>query len=262
MAEHDQNNDDYKFEEYDSLGSEFSEPKEENKPTTSSMLPEASPKDVRRNALIVLGLVIFGYLLYKIMGNLFFTKVAPVKPSIPPVTQVAPQPQPIQQPVVPVVQPQPQPDNSAAFNDIKQKVAAIEVSQQSTKSDLSNVSGQVSSMTATINTLNTQIDKLNQTIADLSNQVSKQSMEINELVAKKKPKPVKRILKAAAPINRYHIQAIIPGRAWLIATNGSTLTVREGSTIAGYGVVKLIDAIQGRVLTSSGRVIKFSQTDS
>jgi intracellular multiplication protein IcmG len=260
MAEHDQNNDDYKFEEYDSLGNEFSEPKEETTPAATSRLPDASPTDVRRNALIVLGLVIFGYLLYKIIGNLFFTKVEPVKPSIPPVTQVAPQPQPIQQPVVPVIQPQP--DNTAAFNDIKQKVAAIEVSQQSTKTDLSNVSGQVSSMSATINTLNSQIDKLNQTIADLSNQVSKQSMEINELIAKKKPKPVKRVFKASAPINRYHIQAIIPGRAWLIATNGSTLTVREGSTIAGYGVVKLIDAIQGRVLTSSGRVIKFSQTDS
>ncbi|HAF87135.1 MAG TPA: type IV secretion protein IcmG, partial [Legionellales bacterium] len=60
----------------------------------------------------------------------------------------------------------------------------------------------------------------------------------------------------------YYIKAVIPGRAWLIAANGSTLTVSEGTNIKGYGMVKLIDSTQGRILTSSGRVIRFSQQDS
>ena len=60
----------------------------------------------------------------------------------------------------------------------------------------------------------------------------------------------------------YYIQAVIPGRAWLIATNGSTLTVREGSTIPGYGIVRKIDPNLGKVFMSTGKVIRFSQLDS
>ncbi|MBA3536672.1 MAG: type IV secretion protein IcmG, partial [Tatlockia sp.] len=87
--------------------------------------------------------------------------------------------------------------------------------------------------------------------------------EIVLLTEKAKPKPVRRrLIVKSAPRLMYFIQAIIPGRAWLIATNGSTITVREGTRIAGWGVVKLIDPIQGRVLTSSGRIIRFSQRDS
>jgi len=32
--------------------------------------------------------------------------------------------------------------------------------------------------------------------------------------------------------------------------------------IPGYGAVKLVDPAQGQVLTSTGKVIKFSQLDS
>jgi intracellular multiplication protein IcmG len=62
--------------------------------------------------------------------------------------------------------------------------------------------------------------------------------------------------------SRYNIQAVIPGRAWLIATNGATLTVSQGTAIPGYGIVKLIDPVQGKVTTSSGQIIRFSQEDS
>ena len=58
------------------------------------------------------------------------------------------------------------------------------------------------------------------------------------------------------------MQAVIPGRAWLIANNGSTITVREGTPIPGYGIAKIIDPIKGRVMTSSGKEIRFSQDDS
>ena len=77
--------------------------------------------------------------------------------------------------------------------------------------------------------------------------------------------PPKAMAKARGPVAKpmnYYVQAVIPGRAWLIATNGSTLTVRQGSSVRGYGVVQSIDAVQGRVNTSSGRVIRFSQDDS
>jgi len=77
----------------------------------------------------------------------------------------------------------------------------------------------------------------------------------------KKVRASKKVV-AATPPAQYFLQAIIPGRAWLISTNGDTVTVREGTRISSYGVVRFIDAKRGRVLTSSGQVIRFSQEDS
>jgi len=217
--------------------------------------------------------------MYKIIGGLFFHKKnnEETKGSIPPapVAQMAPQPQPqpLSQPqpqlqqhaVQPVIAPQPiqpvvQENNSA----LKQKVDSIESNQQNVQSQMTSVSEQVGNVNNNVNNLTAQISKLNQTIADLTNQLSRQSEEINVLMQRTKPKPIKKMVYSKQPgqANIYYINAVIPGRAWLIGTNGSTLTVREGTKISGYGIVKLIDSMEGRVLTSSGRVIRFNQDDS
>ncbi|WP_412756400.1 type IVB secretion system protein IcmG/DotF [Legionella bozemanae] len=276
MADNDQN-DEYKFAELDSL---------ENEPLESSEFDSTSspsagsgerepPKNIKRNALIAVGIIIFAMLMYKFIGGMFSKSTpTPKETETPaPIAEITPQPKeaeippaPIQQqPEVqqPVVQQTPPPmvQESAA---LQQKVASIESSQQTVQSEVSSMNQQVSNINNNVNALNAQITKLNQVISDLNNQVVKQSEVINVLIERTKPKPVKRVIhiKPASPQIIYYINAVIPGRAWLIGTNGSTLTVREGSKIAGYGVVKLIDSMQGRVLTSSGRVIRFSQEDS
>lgn len=53
---------------------------------------------------------------------------------------------------------------------------------------------------------------------------------------------------AAADIKLpYSVQAIIPGRAWLRADNGDTLTVTEGDVIKDVGQVSKIDPYNGIV---------------
>jgi intracellular multiplication protein IcmG len=267
MADNDQNNDEYKFAELDSFENESNENPEyglETPPPKSQ--GSGSRVNIKRNALIAVGIIVFVMLMYKFIGGMFSSKTPVLPPEETPIaeapitstpveTQIAPEPiqaQPIQAQI--------QENNSA----LQQKVASIEVTQQSVQSEVSSVSQQVGNVNTNVNTLGAQINKLNQTISELSNQVAKQSAEINVLMDRTKPKPVKRIVRPQQVNEQifYYINAVIPGRAWLIATNGSTLTVREGSNIAGYGVVKLIDSMQGRVLTSSGRVIRFSQEDS
>ncbi len=54
----------------------------------------------------------------------------------------------------------------------------------------------------------------------------------------------------------FTIHAIIPGRAWLRAPDGSTLTVTQGDTIPGYGKAMVIDAPSVSVVTSSGVVLR------
>lgn len=264
MADNDQNNDEYKFTELDSLDNDHMGDSDSglNSSMRSGKDSYSGKKDIKRNALIAIGLIVFALVMYKFIGSMWTKKVEPAKPVIAPITQVTPQPiQPVETTPIPVIE-QPQPIVVQADTDLKQKVAAIEISQQSVRTEVSSLGDQVGNVTNNVSNLNAQITKLNQLIGDLSNQLSKQSDEINMLRVRAQPKPTQHIVRQ--PIQRifYYIQAVIPGRAWIIGSNGSTLTVREGTKIAGYGIVKLIDSVQGRVLTSSGQVIRFSQEDS
>ncbi len=260
MADNDQNNDEYNFAELDSMDNETMADIETKETTykRTSQNPFSDRKDILRNGLIAIGLIIFAFVLYKFLGSMFTKKPEPTTPVIQPIAQ---DPQPVQTVVTPVpAQPTPV---AQVDPDLKQKVAAMDIAQQSIRTEVSSLSDQVGGVNSTINNLNTEVAKLNQVITELSNLVTKQSQEISILMVRTQPKVVK-VVKKQILVQRitYYIQAVIPGRAWLIGSNGSTLTVREGTKIAGYGVVKLIDSIQGRVLTSSGQVIKFSQEDS
>lgn len=259
MADNDQN-DEYKLEEFDSYENTPSEQSDYdlNESPAPEQMPTPPKNDVRRNALIVVGIVLFLMLLYKLLGGLISGKKPQetAKEIIPvaPVVQVPTQPQ------IPVQIPQPVP----APSELKQKISDIESKQDSVQSQIASMNNQVSDVNNNVSNLSTQIANLNQTLTNLTAQLNRQSDEINVLMQRTKPKPVKQIARSrkVSQAISYYINAVIPGRAWLIGSNGSTLTVREGSNVPGYGVVKLIDPLEGRILTSSGKTIRFSQNDS
>lgn len=259
MAEHDQDNDEYKFDEFDTMDTDSmgeDEPTLNESSSGGGALPPPPKKDVKRNALIVVGAIGVLYIIYKVFGAIYSGPKTPEKPQIPTITQAPVQPVVVATPTVqPVVAP--------VDSELKQKVADIELNEQGIKSEVGTIKDQVNTVDTNINNLNNQISKLNQAVTDLSAQVAKQSSVISVLMERAKPKPVRRVRTSVEfPTIKYNIQAVIPGRAWLIGSNGSTLTVRAGTKIRGYGVVKLIDSIQGRVITSSGRIIMFGQDDS
>lgn len=274
MAENDQN-DEYKFDEYESYDHESTDNAESGSspsPQPPGQSPKGPNKDVRRNALIAVGVIVAAMVGYKVVGGIFSGKSTTenkggnLPPS--PVTAVAPQqqiqPMPQLQPK-PIQQAAPQPTLPVAQDTaLKQQVESIATNQQNVQSQVSSMNEQVGNVYNNVNNLSAQITQLNQTITDLTSQLNKQSEVIAVLMERTKPKVVRRVLppQRYGHANIYYINAVIPGRAWLIGTNGSTLTVREGTKIAGYGVVKLIDSMEGRVLTSSGRTIRFSQDDS
>ena len=80
------------------------------------------------------------------------------------------------------------------------------------------------------------------------------------LSAQKKTRP--KIRRIPMRTMQYFIQALIPGRAWLVGENGATVTVNVGSRLPGYGIIRVIDTNLGRVATSSGKIIIYSQRDS
>lgn len=260
MADNDNNQDEYQFTELDALGNETLDDDESglNNPG-SSITAEPERKDIKRNALITVGVIVVLFVLYKLLASMFGGSAEPVQTGTAPIPKMT---TPVQTVVTPAPIEQPQQVITQTDPDLKQKVTALEVSQQGVSAQVNSLGENVGNVNNNVNNINAQLVKMNELITDLSNQLAKQSDELNRLTTHAKPKRVYRPGKAYSKPITYNIQAVIPGRAWLIGSNGSTLTVREGTKIAGYGLVKLIDSMQGRVITSSGQEIRFSQDDS
>jgi len=134
--------------------------------------------------------------------------------------------------------------------------------------NIASVSGKIDTLSAQVESLSNRNASLEQQISQLSFKLESMQNSVNKLAktieSRPQAKTVKRHYvpsKSTAPRVNYFVQAVIPGRAWLINSNGDTVTVRVGTSVSGYGVVKLIDHTKGRVLMSSGKVFQFSQTD-
>lgn len=280
MADNDLNDDEYKFDEFESIDHDMlgQSDKQSDAATDlnqTSTTPEgAVKKDVMRNAFIAISLILGVIICYKMTMSFVLdkkdNKSVVANNSELTSNQMAQTP-PAAQPVVAAMMQQPsvQPLTVASTGDntaLTRKVSDIEIAQQNIRADVGTMGQQVSDVNNNVNNLNNQIVTLNQMVNNLSNQLAKQTEELNVLMVRTQAKAVVKARRVGKKVHHqhrsYHIQALIPGRAWLIASNGSTLTVRDGTKIPGYGMVKLIDSIQGRVVTSSGKVIQFSQEDS
>lgn len=266
-------NDEYQFADLDAPNLDSTETNTANEGATfgsTAFADNAHKTNVKRNALLaVLGLVIL-VVTYPFISMMFSTKEssnitkAPKFEQSAKIAVVKTSPVPFTQPVVAT-----QPASVAApiqDSTINMKLSSLEVTQQQVQTDIARTNNQLNNMTNAMNDMMAKIAELNRTLALFTAKMDAQSREIEQLTLRVTPPKVMAhhrvgATKLAAPSLKYYIQAVIPGRAWLIANNGTTLDVREGNVIAGYGVVKLIDP-QGRVITSSGQVIQFSQQDS
>lgn len=263
MAENDKDNDEYQFSDLDALGpdsdNEVVATDEAEGPTGKPSSEEARAKLIK-NAIIAVVVIIVLIIIVKLFSAFFSGK----KPE----TKLASVPQEQAQPAVAVTPPQPPApivqQTSQGSVKITQQLTDLESNQQNMQNGISTLNSQLGGINGNLNAVSAKIAELSTIIANLSAKVEEQSREIDQLTIKrtKAVNTVHRIHHKPGMAIKYYIQAVIPGRAWLIATNGNTLTVREGSTVPGYGVIKLIDPNQGCILTSSGRMIKFSQQDS
>lgn len=264
MADKDQSNDEYQFADLDAVGSEAidspvdSEVNVEDTSVKDKGFGDLEKSSIKRNALIVIAIIVVMLLLYKFVGAFFSKKEMPESSNAPiaMTTQVPVQPSPVVQPSVSMAP-------STMDSETKEKISAITTSQQTMRSDIASIGNQLNDISGNLNTMVAKLTELNGLVLSLSAKVDAQSHEIERLMVRHVERPVRHVRRhAARQYLKYNIQAVIPGRAWLIATNGTTLTVREGTVIPGYGMVKLIDPNQGRITTSSGQIIKFSQADS
>ncbi len=264
MADKDEYNDEYQFADLDAVSA--SEEDNSGRVSPAPVVPEGelggSGKDnIKIKALIVVIIVIVAMVAYKMVGSLLSEKIPVEKASVPKMAITPPVPLHTQPPVQHIMPP-PEAALPTLDSKVTQKLSALELTQQNMQSDVSSVSNQLGGISKNVDAMVAKMAELNGVITNLSAKVDEQSHEIEKLTIRREVKRVHHVAPKGPRYPKYYIQAVIPGRAWLIATNGATLTVREGTVVAGYGMVKLIDPSQGRVVTSSGQVIRFSQEDS
>lgn len=222
---------------------------------------------ILRMALLGLGVFILILIVYRCSVDPLAVKttekISPIPAARPKVTQMV---APVVQPKVQTVTKVEDSTKTAALNQtvVQEKLNDLEKNQASLQTQVSDLSSQLASMNSSVTTMMSNFKMLNDQLAQLAVTLQNQA-KAAPVVTPRKTHPQARWDGHAAASQRavqYRLQAVIPGRAWLISSAGDTLTVREGTRIARYGVVRYIDAKRGRVLTSSGQMIQFGQNDS
>lgn len=251
------NNDEYQFSD-----SDIYTPGQTATPT-----PQAKKKwnfggdsPILRNLIILVAVVFLIVIIYKFSENWNRSKPKVALPTISTETIIAPKK--IIKPVI-TLPPPPRisqlPTAKVEISPLLDRLTTVEAVQQNNLSKLEDVSITTTKLDSNVENLESQIKQLNSLTQRLLDKINAQNMQIKRIQANQN-----RLFSAKRQANKkknfkfvYNLQAAVAGRAWLISANGSTLTISEGTKLQGYGLVKLIDPIQGKVFTSSGRTIGF-----
>jgi intracellular multiplication protein IcmG len=196
----------------------------------------------RKLVLLGIGSVVVVLLVFKVLEWFLSTP-----PSKPPASKMQTN---VQQPVIqPVSAPVPQ-ENARINNLVTDKYSE----------NLEHLQEKVTQLESNLVDANTQLAAMNQTVQALSQQLQQQQAQLAKPTKPAKPvSPEKKPEVAAVPT--YYIQAMVPGRAWLVNQKGTVTTVSVGDDLSGYGIITTIDLNQGLVITAQGKLISYHQDD-
>ena len=248
--------------------------------TTSSTRAGILEKLKNKNVITAISFVIILFVLYKFFGMLFSSskrttiQKAPVKKMQPMTTETG--------------------EGGTAMDQFNSRVSAMEQRHAYTDTRIEKLETTVSSVSANVTQIQTQLTDLNNTLQILSNQITQQQSQLTALQEGQKkvevvvkPRHVRRRgyrsecgtesgtecgiycgSECGPPCevrssrrSKYYLQGLVPGRAWLRARDGETLTVQVGDKVPGYGTVQVIDPAKSVVVTSSGILIRYSPAD-
>ena len=129
-------------------------------------------------------------------------------------------------------------------------------SSPETQEALGGLRQQISDLKSKLSDAQQTNQQLQKSVADLTGQVRDLSTQLSAVVVRLMPKK-----ETPRETITYHLRAVVPDRAWIISSNGDTITVAVGDKIDQYGVVRAIDAPNGIIDTSSGRKIGYGVND-
>lgn len=252
MEENEQNYepevDEYQLDENTDADSSFTA-------TDDSAIISKPPRQLitRKTILIAIGVVVVGLSLFKLLGVFFArdqSKAEATAASVPaPITAQASAP-PTQAS---------QPQQTAQDSDYSDELAALQSGATQNSSQITNIENQINTLTSTVNSIQSNVAAVTTQLQAIASSLQQQQAQLASLLVKAKP-PTPTVAKpkyqAVAPAS-YSIQAMVPGRAWLIGADGGTITVAVGDYLVGYGKVVAINPLRGTVSTSNGAIIKY-----
>lgn len=225
----------------------------------------STDNNLKRNLIIVFAVIVVILVAYKLVSTFYTSSSTATKTVKAPVVQQpkvqtfeTPKPQVkpsyTPPPITKVVQ-----APASLSPEIKQKLSSLQITTQNTRSEVDGLNNNIQSLKSNLQQLNDKISALSQSVNNLTDEVARQQQMLK---ARQKPKKRRVVRKKYVKKTSYFVQALIPGRAWLKSSKGSTITVSQGTKIPGYGTVRFIDPHQGEVVTTSGMVFRFAPSDT
>lgn len=215
----------------------------------------------QRRIWLVTAIIIVALAVYKLI-SLFFGggHTAPEKVTSPAVTE-----QSAIQPINNEALNQPQVEvsniNSSAFD---KRLASAEQQNQEDAAQLSRLEDRFTQVETNFNQLQSQLLQMQSQLESMTNQLGslqQQLVKAQEKQVTTKPKAAKAVKKSTTEqvtYPQYYVQAIMPGRAWLIRESDSaTITVAVGDELPGYGKIVNINPLRASVITSTDYTIPY-----
>ena len=153
--------------------------------------------------------------------------------------------------------------DQAVTTSLARNEMALETQVNQLQSAQAQSSAQITTLINEYQNLADKYTALQSQLVDIRSGINAVSMQLAQMQsAAKEVKKVEHKPAAAAPKITYTLKALVPGRAWLQASNNTTVTVKVGDQLAGYGTINAINTSQGWVATSSGKYITYGADDA
>ncbi|MDF2867799.1 MAG: icmG dotF [Gammaproteobacteria bacterium] len=216
----------------------------------------------QRRIWLAFAIIVIGIVGYKLLG-VFTSKEGnfPEKSAaLPKIGQTLPEPQ-----VTPVITSEPALQPSTVNNHAlltEQDLANVKQRNQEDTARLSRLENRFNGVDNDFSLLKEQLNQLRGELRTLSTQLNNLQQKLpkpaeHKPVVMAKPKNQK---PPAPVVSRptYHVQAVLPGRAWLVRDEDSaTITVAVGDILPGYGTIININPTRASVITSTGYTIPY-----
>ena len=252
----------YQYADPDSAET-FVEPEQPESPP-----PIARMEDDRRKrivmVLVVLALVFIVFQFVKAKNKT--NKAAEPAPASNIEKQMVAQPQPANMPGTPAAVVVVQPAMNVPGVPAAEQPAPVVTDEMSKLTDQSQQNAtQIQQLQTSMQQLQTSVNQLTESVNDLQSKMqgfTKKGWGSMQQKTRRSHRERGYKMGMRSRSNVYFIKAVVPRRAWLQSRGGDEITVKEGDNIQGYGVVQSIDPNDGKVVTSSNKIIRFSADDS
>ena len=146
-------------------------------------------------------------------------------------------------------------NNNQNYDALNQKISKIETNASQNDIKLTNLSN-------SINVVQENVVAVDGNVKQVSNILQQELAQIEQL-KQAFNKPVKHHKSKKPNVIKYHIRAMVPGRAWIESADGRySKTLKAGDELNGYGTVDYILYKDGMVLMSDGSYIQYGENDS